>query len=540
MKFQIGDIVSYNCTANCVRSADIGDLLKIIEYDYEDNTYLVKRLSDEKIFKLLEKWIKKPTKQIFSQDDPYGEEEWEMNESKYERGDILTYTGDVYKHRTGKKCRVIAKKTIVNNTFYAVEFLSDGDVRDIAEYNLKSDIPDIPEKDVIKWYSKGKLMREEYLTEDYPAKFSKYFEEEIDFVPFKLREEINPDFKWTDKMGDICYELRGGRGIPVDHEYLNLMKKILIGKHIIFYTYSYVNGERGKCHGTVDFMEFNGHGVLIFHLKEEKQGGPYIAQGALDERMPIKSYKMKQIYTEEDPYGEEDWNVNEKKKVKSRNVRVKKITKKDYAIHGGRGLPFLVKYLKLKLKGKVASFSASAKPGGEESRAGHWWIDDVYLEGYNIHIIGHGFLHTKDSQIDVILSLKDDIEYEELIVKSPEDPYEEEDWDINESAKKSAKNDPLNIKGKSIIFKSTPSSIPSIDAQEISTMLSDLGYRFFQYDEIPHYTTYFSILNAFVPITDPKYIKKYDFCMGQRNPGEGPQITTDEIRKKNRRKISKF
>jgi hypothetical protein len=137
-------------------------------------------------------------------------------------------------------------------------------------------------------------------------------EKEINFIPFKLREELDPNFVWDAETEDRAYhhyKIQDKKPLHLSIEYIREMGRRLIGKHISFYAYDYEKCKVNKNHGIVEEMGYNASGILCLDLVSP--GGTRIpSKGALDERKPITNY----VYEEEinkrpdiDPYGEDNW-----------------------------------------------------------------------------------------------------------------------------------------------------------------------------------------------------------------------------------------
>jgi len=157
-----------------------------------------------------------------------------------------------------------------------------------------------------------------------------------------------------------------------------------------------------------------------------------------------KKERLSLIHKDIDPYGEEIWEMW--RSDMPDDVVIKQITPSDIWENWSKRIDFLKK----KLIGKCASFFILDDKNKQKGRVGHLWIDDIYmkkdLESVNrvhvvganrVHIVGHGFFSDSSNNIDVILNLHEIIEYEDKIkrIVSKEDPYGEEDWEINESKK---------------------------------------------------------------------------------------------------------
>lgn len=128
-------------------------------------------------------------------------------------------------------------------------------------------------------------------------------DEEINFIPFKLREELDPDFTWNEESEKIAYGEKKGceRTLEENPAYMKEMKKRLIGKNVIFYSFNYRDETIKKCHCIISDILFNSRGILVLISINNS------ISGALDERKPITSFVFNRKYSELDPYDEEDW-----------------------------------------------------------------------------------------------------------------------------------------------------------------------------------------------------------------------------------------
>lgn len=128
-------------------------------------------------------------------------------------------------------------------------------------------------------------------------------DEEINFIPFRLREELNPDFIWDNEIENKCYYNVYKEKVPeyeidMDVKYLNIIIEKLIGKYVNFTIYNYAGGRSEKKRGIINNIRFNKRNILVFQFN----GNAY----AIDERKPITSY-VRKYNNELDPLGEEDW-----------------------------------------------------------------------------------------------------------------------------------------------------------------------------------------------------------------------------------------
>jgi hypothetical protein len=289
--------------------------------------------------------------------------------NKYKEGDLVIYNGIWFPDRVGDKCVIISNKDIKT---YWIRFLKDDQTQLCREDLLLPNEEKKPAR--IRWYNKGKL---------------------------------HESFQKDDKVIYI------GLGLPKRYHHA---AKVL------------------RSHGQSVFIKFKDG---LIHVADKDKVIPYI--------------KTIRKFTKEDPYGEENWDVNEIRKNIQEDIIIKNINPRAFLIRlllmpmGNKGNEVLVNYLKHHLLGKVTTFHAvhndKAKfdlqgrtSDDNVGRAGHWWIDDIYLDdNKNVHMVGHGFRQKPDNQTDIILYLKDDIEYEDKRIITPEDPYGEEDWDMYES-----------------------------------------------------------------------------------------------------------
>ena len=137
--------------------------------------------------------------------------------------------------------------------------------------------------------------------------FEEYTKDKSEFIPFELREKMNPEFN-RKRAVKLWYNMEYNhrpdeREIPNDKKFLKEVTKRVLHKHISFYTFNYGNGVVKKCHGLVNGVLFNAGGALVFNLADKYAGG------GVDERKPVKLYVPK--INPMDPYGEEEWEDDE-------------------------------------------------------------------------------------------------------------------------------------------------------------------------------------------------------------------------------------
>ena len=132
--------------------------------------------------------------------------------------------------------------------------------------------------------------------------YSTYIKESKNFafIPFELREKFDPDLK--DKIKDKDY-----RDIKLEHniEYIKEIASKLNGRKITFTNYNYILNGGEEIVMIVNRPEINGPGILCLRGYIEKYQW-HNAFVVVDERKEI-IYKDNRIISEEDPYGEEDW-----------------------------------------------------------------------------------------------------------------------------------------------------------------------------------------------------------------------------------------
>jgi hypothetical protein len=296
---------------------------------------------------------------------------------KFQVGDVVTYNG--------KKAEII-QIIIDDPTAYRIK-LDNNDTRGVWEESLKKDEESEPGR--IRWYKKGKL-EENKIFEN-----NKYSEGDLVIYNGKY---------YPDRVGEKCVVT----GIGYKSQYwIKFLKDNT--KHLVIEDLLLSNDEKTP--------------TRIRWYKKGKLSERYLGRWKNENKI----YEMRRSNMSDDTI-------------------IKKINPKGFLIRimvvlaANRGNNVLVNYLKHHLLGKVTSFESlyrDDKGINQVARAGHWWIDDIYLdENKQVHMVGHGFYQTADNKYDVILYLKSDIEYEDKRITSDLDPYGEEDWNddyMNES-----------------------------------------------------------------------------------------------------------
>lgn len=377
-------------------------------------------------------------KRVFTAEDPYGEEEWDVNEGILEAkdvkvGDIVIYDPDLKPekpHQVGCEASVV---DINDKGVCKISFLDDNDTH-------------YCHCDYLRWT--GKKITDRRFTAEDP-----YGEEEwetnesaqvikilyLDTLFDKYRLHIN-------KLDLIAEELRkdvGNRVKPYayfgndrsnvkdifEHWGYRILKDVSVKNNLVIYI---------GLEGVGDLIASD---TLILHIKER-------------------------VISDSDPYGEEEWeDTNEMRRGKFTPADhvIREINTigllQDITINYGRQhgeAPFgeqvwneFTEYLRRRLLGKVCSFPVLGKNSKGEPEvhgAGHWTIDDIYLDdNFKVHFVGHG--RNSDEKHDVILhigkSITDVIYYEDKMIMSPEDPYGEEEWELESKLYESVRN--LNI-----------------------------------------------------------------------------------------------
>ena len=129
---------------------------------------------------------------------------------------------------------------------------------------------------------------------------------EINFIPFELREEYVDGFEWNEENEKKAYEIMDkpkllqNYKLMCNEKYLEEIEKLVLNKNIQFYNFNYGNGEIRKKHLLVKEISINLRNVLVFN------GNNKVEKYAVDERKPITNYIPK-LNPDVDPYGEEDW-----------------------------------------------------------------------------------------------------------------------------------------------------------------------------------------------------------------------------------------
>ena len=309
-----GDVKSFSCFMydynHFVRSTSLRGEAK---YSYDEFINIV---GINKKFKKIENPI----------DDPYGEEDWgyeEMKENEHHRKNFEI--GDVVRHKKYPGFGVGVVKYIDDTNTIYIEFENKtyrGCPHTKKDRGWSTNDRNIEWYDFINSNKKFKKIEnselDPYGEEDWgweEIKENVENNEIIEFIPFEQREKIDSDFKWTKKIENIVYytedEYNGYRkyssGLNKNRDYLKKMEELLIGNFVQFYKFDYENGEfKEPIKFKVKLVSYNMLGII--HIVSDK----YIT-GLMDERKPIKITKKKRIFREDDPYGEEEWDVNESK-----------------------------------------------------------------------------------------------------------------------------------------------------------------------------------------------------------------------------------
>ena len=184
----------------------------------------------------------------------------------------------------------------------------------------------------------------------------------------------------------------------ISERFLERMKEILRGNTVSFKGYCYRSVEKERFYECedllVDRITINLNNVLCIYSKEWPTGERVVIGGAVDERHPITVKIKPRIYRADDPYGEEDWDMNESYTGVYRKGCKVKIFKKGSPYYGMTGY----------IQHKFDAFQC-----------------------YLIQIKGHAPFHKDTSEIfeedDFISAGEPDR------IFSPEDPYGEEEWD---------------------------------------------------------------------------------------------------------------
>lgn len=275
-------------------------------------------------------------------------------------------------------------------------------------------------------------------------------EPKINFIPFDLREEMNPDFKKDDKiLTEFAYSVEFHPSkydycikILNDYNYKKEIERRLIGKNINFYQFHYGKKETIKKHGIINSLHLNSKGILIFDFNDGRDSV------AVDERMPITSYSPK--FNPLDPYGEDDWDddLNEEllfghslSKALKRDLR-----KMDYGDNKGETFYIddlnksgkkLIRALKEKLVDKRVQFYYQSDRGidGIRSLKEIMIIEDVVDEGFDMLSFTNSIVFIGRPTIREERALDVDRNYPISILGdvvrkfTDEDPLGEEDWD---------------------------------------------------------------------------------------------------------------
>jgi hypothetical protein len=164
------------------------------------------------------------------------------------------------------------------------------------------------------------------------TKFSTYIKESTDnegsFVVNDINEQhIDPRETTTIDTLEIRKEL-GETKFPdentnyenfsfnnkISEKFLKKIREILVGNVISYYGYYYCSADNEKFYECKNLLVYrinlNLNNVLCIKSREWPYGGSEISGGAVDERYPITVKIRPKIYRPEDPYGEENWEID--------------------------------------------------------------------------------------------------------------------------------------------------------------------------------------------------------------------------------------
>jgi hypothetical protein len=267
---------------------------------------------------------------VYTEEDPYGEEEWEINESNDNKidefvpdlllKDLYNIFSDIdqsrkiiidyFKKYKGRYIKFYSDRRFLEGYIKDVHYNAYGAIWIVLEGhqlgNTNIETPYIvDEMGLVKIY-KGKTggvisEKDPYGEEDWENE-SFSLEESGEFIPFEIRKKMDPDFDENNRY-DISQRMSVVVETKKDKEYLWFMKRELIGKRVTFHTFSYRDGNEDVDSGIVVGIDFNFKRTMCFKLK----GKDYLSKGAVDERKPIKYWGVPKKFVEQDPYGEEDW-----------------------------------------------------------------------------------------------------------------------------------------------------------------------------------------------------------------------------------------
>jgi hypothetical protein len=135
-----------------------------------------------------------------------------------------------------------------------------------------------------------------------PAKIRKEFDPTINLIEMKeFFEFLRDDTITREEKKEMIKEI--GDIFRKNPDYLNEIKKLVIGKNVKFQDYI-----GNKLNYIVKDVSYNSFGVIGFHYGT-------IYRTMIDETKIVQVFEGKRIYSPVDPYGEEDWedlwNINE-------------------------------------------------------------------------------------------------------------------------------------------------------------------------------------------------------------------------------------
>jgi hypothetical protein len=166
----------------------------------------------------------------------------------------------------------------------------------------------------IKVYSKEPITKiavdktiDPYGEEDWELEGVDYrqFVKTHDFIPFMIRENIDPDFEMENVEDYKRFK------IEKNVDYLRVIKKLVVDKRVTFFTFNYLRGDSRKITAEIRNVSFNTAGILMFTVNQKLYE---VDTFAVDERKQViveepkrRTSLVGESNKDLDPYGEEDW-----------------------------------------------------------------------------------------------------------------------------------------------------------------------------------------------------------------------------------------
>lgn len=209
--------------------------------------------------------------------------------------------------------------------------------------------------------------------------------------------------------------------------------------------------------------EFNGKQCLVARIKnKELCNSPHTSDNDIMKALSVKDFKkkyteifsefnknaekMRLLHIDDDPYNEEDWDINENLSEDIVDVNNRIFIR---SLENELGSEGCLNYLRRNLIGKVVKFTSRGiyevvkedfKKGIiHEFRTFEFKVKDVTHKKDFTH--EYYFIDENGDKYQAFSHSNIDWKSKKKIIRSPEDPYGEEDWELNENAA-SIINDP--------------------------------------------------------------------------------------------------